>query len=97
MNSAQDPFENLDADLDKLAQLASDPAFVQGGPKEDSASLRAERYARIARGNDALSKAGEISNGTGKPVFHASRKRSFLIIGFSLVAVGIVVVALLVR
>ncbi len=84
---ADDPFDELELD----------ESFLQGGPKEASAEERVARAQRIARQNDRLRAAGEISDGTGKP---GSRRRSrslpWIVIGASVAAV-IVLLALIAR
>lgn len=84
---------DIDAELE---QLVLDDDFVSGGRIEAAAEERIAKAQRIARGNNELRKAGEIADGTGKPLFR-NRKRSFLIAGAALAAVAIVVIALIAR
>ncbi len=48
--------------------------FLTAAPKEGTADERAAQAARIAQGNDRLRQAGEISDGSGKPVYRRSGK-----------------------
>ena len=84
---------DIDAELE---QLVLDEDFVNGGRTEAAAEERIARAQRIARGNNELRRAGEIADGTGKPMFR-HRKRSLLIIGAAIAAVAIVVIALIAR
>ncbi len=84
---ADDPFDELELD----------ESFLQGGPKEASADERVAQARRIARQNDQLRAAGEISDGTGKPGFRRrSRSLPWIIIGASVAAV-IVLLAVIAR
>jgi len=86
-----------DDDLPDIPDFIPDEGFLAAGPKEPSAEERAQKAARIARENDRLRRAGEISDGTGKPVYQRrSRLAPWIGIGAA-VAVLIVVVALLAR
>ena len=87
MTSEPDPFDDIVLDED----------FVTGGVKEPTAEERIEKARRIARSNDHLRAAGEISDGSGKPRFHRVRKSApWIAIGAAL-AIGIVVLVLIVR
>lgn len=90
--STPDEFD-LDAELE---QLVLDEDFVKDGRAEAPAEERIAKAQRIARANNELRKAGEIADGTGKPLFR-NRKRSFLIIGAAIAAVAIVLIALVAR
>lgn len=84
---ADDPFDELELD----------DSFVQGGPREASAQERVAQAQRIARQNDRLRAAGEISDGVGKPGFRRrSRSLPWIVIGASVAAV-IVLLAVLAR
>ena len=85
--SDQDPFEEIVLDDD----------FIAGGVKEPTAQERAARLRHIAAANDRLKAAGEISDGTGKPRFHAIRKSAPWIAIGAVIAVTIVVVVLIAR
>lgn len=92
--SAPDPDELRE--LDRLDELVLDDDFVSGGRAEASADERIAKAQRIARENARLRKAGEIADGSGKPVFRM-RKRSVWLIAAAVAAVAIVVVALIAR
>ncbi len=87
MSTEPDPFDELVLNED----------FVSGGVKEPTADERIETAHRIARSNDRLRAAGEISDGSGKPRFHRARRSAPWIAIGVVVAVGIVVVALIAR
>lgn len=82
-----DPFDDLVIDED----------FAAGGPREESAEERIARARRIARENDRLRAAGEISDGTGKPGRRRMRRTVPWIVVGALVAGVIVLVAVLAR
>lgn len=87
MTDEPNPFDDVVLDED----------FVTGGVAEKSADERIAQARRIARGNDRLRAAGEISNGSGKPRFHRVRRTvPWVVIGV-VVAVVIVVVAVAAR
>lgn len=85
-----------DAIPDDVDALVLDDAFIQGGRREPSAEERAAKARRIARANDELRARGEISDGSGKPVFHARARRNRILAIAAVVAIAIVVVVLLV-
>ena len=85
-----------DAIPDDVDALVLDDAFVQGGRREPSAEERAAKARRIARANDELRARGEISDGSGKPAFHARARRNRILAIAAVVAIAIVVVVLLV-
>jgi hypothetical protein len=87
MSENPDPFDDV----------VLDDSFIAGGVKEPTAAERTERAARIARGNDRLSAAGEIAVGSGKPSYQRLRKSTPWILIGVVVAVAIVAVAFLVR
>lgn len=87
MTASPDPFDDL----------VLDETFVAGGPKEAPADERIARASRIARGNDRLSAAGEIADGTGKPGSRRLRRSTPWIAIGVIVAAVIVVLALLAR
>jgi hypothetical protein len=87
MTTEPDPFDELSLDDD----------FVAGGVKEPTADERIAKTRRIASSNDRLRASGEISDGSGKPRFHAARKSApWIAIGAAVAAV-IIVVVLIVR
>ncbi|MDP1879269.1 MAG: hypothetical protein Q8M17_17105 [Actinomycetota bacterium] len=88
---ADDP---IDAALDGLVL---DDDFVSGGPKEATADERIAKAARIARSNDRLRAAGEISDGSGKPRFARTRRSAPWIAIGAAVAIAIVVIVLVAR
>ena len=91
------PEPSGDDDVPDIPDFIPDEGFLAAGPREPSAEERAQKAARIARENDRLRRAGEISDGTGKPVYRRrSRLAPWIGIGAA-VAVLIVVVALLAR
>lgn len=90
----QDPFDELNDDLDNLVL---DEEFIAGGAKEAAADDRIAKAQRVARANDRLRAEGEISDGTGKPRFHRMRKSIPWIVIGSVVAGAIIVVAILAR
>lgn len=92
--SAPDPDEF--AELDRIDELVLDEDFVKGGRTEASADERIAKAQRIARENTRLRKAGEIADGSGKPVFRM-RKRSVWLIAAAVTAGAIVLIALLAR
>jgi hypothetical protein len=82
---------------DPFDELVLDESFIAGAPKEDTADERIAKAARIARGNDRLAAAGEIADGSGKPVYSSLRRSTpWIAIGVAAGAL-IVVVALLAR
>lgn len=81
---------------DDLDAFVLDERFIQAGRPEPSAEERASKAQRIARANDELRARGEISDGSGKPVFHAKAKRNRIIAISAVVAIAIIVVVLLV-
>lgn len=87
MSTEPDPFD----------ELILDESFLQDAPKEASADERIAKAQRIARGNEQLRAAGEISDGTGKPRFHRVRKSAPWIGVGAVIAVVIIVVVLIVR
>jgi len=91
------PESNGDDELPEIPDFIPDDAFSAGGPKEPSAEERASKAARIARENDRLRKAGQISDGSGKPVYRKSSKVAPWIGIGAAIAVLVVVVALLAR
>lgn len=91
------PENNGDDDLPDIPDFIPDDAFTASGPKEPSAEERAAKAARIARENDRLRKAGQISDGSGKPAYRNSSKLAPWIGIGAAVAVLVVVVALLAR
>lgn len=88
--------ESNEPSPDDLDAYVLDEQFIQGGRPEPSAQERASKAQRIARANDQLRARGEISDGSGKPVFHATAKRNRIIMIAAVAAVAIVVVVLLV-
>lgn len=92
--SAPDPDEF--AELDRIDELVLDEDFVKGGRTEASADERIAKAQRIARENTRLRKAGEIADGSGKPVFRM-RKRSVWLIAAAVTAGAIVLIALIAR
>ena len=87
MSTEPDPFDELVLDED----------FVAGGPKESTADERIARAQRIARSNDRLQAAGEISDGSGKPRYSRARRSAPWIAIGAVVAIAIVVIVLIVR
>lgn len=78
-----------------IPDFIPDDLSAQTGPKEASAEERMEHAARIARENDRLKRAGQISDGTGKPAYRrAARVAPWVAIGAG-VAIVILVVAIL--
>lgn len=78
---ASDPFDEL-----------LDPTAAALAPKEASADERIARSRRIARENDRLTRAGEVSDGTGKPAYRRLRRSApWIAIG---AAVGVVIIVL---
>lgn len=71
--------------------------FLTSGPKEPSADERAAKAARIARENDRLRKAGQISDGSGKPAYRRTTKVAPWVGIGAAIAVLVLVVALLAR
>lgn len=90
------PMSQHEPSPDDLDALVLDERFIRGGRPEPSAEERAAKAQRIARANDELRARGEISDGSGKPVYHAKAKRNRIIAISAIVAVAIVVVVLLV-
>ena len=80
---------------------AAIPDFVpedllsDSAPVEASAEARAAEAARIAKANDRLRDAGQISDGSGKPVYRKAVKAVPWIVIGALVATGIVAFVLL--
>ena len=58
---------------DEFDAIVLNEDFVSGGAVEGSADERIAKAQRIARANDELRRAGEISDGSGKPAFHRVR------------------------
>ena len=85
MANEPDPFDEL---------LRDD--FLDRAPREASAEERLAKARRIAAENNRLRAAGEIADGSGKPRFHARRRKSYIIAISAAVAVGIVVLAIIV-
>lgn len=82
-----DPFDDVVLDED----------FVAGGVTERAGDERIAQARRIARNNDRLHAAGEISDGVGKPSYRRARRLvPWIAIGAS-IAVAIVVIVLVVR
>ena len=69
--------------------------FLTAAPKEGTADERAAQAARIAQGNDKLRQEGQISDGSGKPVYRRSGKVIPWIGIGTTIAVLVVVVVLL--
>jgi len=92
--TASPPEPNGD-DVPEIPDFIPDEGFVAAGPKEPSAEERAAKAARIARGNDRLRAAGQISDGSGKPVYRRTSKVAPWIGIGAAVAVLIVVIAIL--
>jgi hypothetical protein len=82
---------------DPFDELVIDESFAAGGPREESAEERVARARRIARENDRLRAAGEISDGSGKPGFRRMRRSAPWILVGAIVAGVIVLVAVLAR
>ena len=82
-------------DVPEIPDFIPDEGFAASGPKEPSAEERAAQAARIARGNDRLRAAGQISDGTGKPAYRRGSKVAPWIGIGAAVAVLIVVIAVL--
>ncbi len=79
----------------EIPDFIPDDLVAQSGPTEASAEERMEHAARIARENDRLKRAGQISDGTGKPVYRrAARLAPWVAIGAG-VAIVIILVAVL--
>jgi hypothetical protein len=87
MSTEPDPFDELILDED----------FVAGGAREPAADERIDTARRIARSNDRLKAAGEISDGSGKPRYSRGRRSAPWIAIGAIVAVAIIVVVLIVR
>ena len=87
MSTEPDPFDELILDED----------FVAGGVREPAAGERIAKAQRIARSNDRLKAAGEISDGSGKPRFSRARRSAPWIAIGAIIAVAIVVVVLIAR
>ncbi len=79
-----------DRGADDFDGFVLDEAFVQGGVAEPSAEERIATARRIARGNDRLHAQGEISDGSGKPVFQRTRRRTAVIWIAAILSVSIV-------
>lgn len=78
---------------DEIPDFIPDDFAIDSAPKEPTAEERAAKAARIARENDRLRKAGQIADGSGKPVYRrASRLVPWVAIGAA-VAIVILVVA----
>lgn len=87
----------MSQNIDPFDEVTLDDSFVARGAKESTAAERAERAARIAGGNDRLNAAGQIADGSGKPVFHR-RRRSTPWIAIGVVgALAILAIALIAR
>lgn len=87
MSTEPDPFDDI----------VLDESFIADAPKEASADERIAQAQRIARQNDELRAAGEISDGSGKPRFHRVRKSAPWIGLGAVIAVVIIVVVLIAR
>ena len=87
MTSEPDPFDELILNED----------FIADGRKEATAEERIAKANRIARSNDRLRAAGEISDGSGKPGFQRVRKSAPWIAIGAVIAIAIVVLVLIVR
>lgn len=87
MTSEPDPFDELILNED----------FIADGPKEATAEERIAKANRIARSNDRLKAAGEISDGSGKPRFQRARKSAPWIVVGAVIGIAIIVVVLVVR
>jgi hypothetical protein len=81
------------SDFDELL----DPEFLSKAPKEASADERIAQASRIARGNERLERAGEISDGVGKPKYSQMRKSAPWIAIGAVIGITIVVLALTAR
>lgn len=87
MTSSPDP---------EIPDFVPDDAFTSSsGPREPSAQERADTAARIARENDRLRRAGQIADGTGKPLYRRSSKIAPWVGIGAAVAVVIVLLAVL--
>ena len=79
---------------DEIPDFIPEDFAVDSAPKEQTAEERAAKAARIARENDRLRKAGQIADGSGKPVYRrASKVAPWVGIGAA-VAIVIILVAL---
>ena len=79
---------------DEIPDFIPDDFAIEAAPKEPTAEERAAKAARIAQENDRLKKAGQIADGSGKPVYRrASKVAPWVGIGAA-VAIVIIVVAL---
>lgn len=79
---------------DEIPDFIPDDFAIDAAPKEPTAEERAAKAARIARENDRLKNAGQIADGSGKPVYRrASKVAPWVAIGAA-VAIVIIVVAL---
>ncbi|MBI1352635.1 MAG: hypothetical protein GC156_16160 [Actinomycetales bacterium] len=87
MSTEPDPFDSVEFDEE----------FVSGGVREPTAEERAARLRRIAAANDRLRAEGEISDGSGKPRFHAMRRSAPWIAVGAIVGITIIVVVLIAR
>lgn len=87
MSTEPDPFD----------ELVLDEHFVAGGAREAAADERIAKAQQIARSNDRLKAAGEISDGSGKPRYSRMRKSAPWIAIGAIVAATIVLVVVLVR
>ena len=80
---------------DQIPDFIPDDFAIDAAPKELTAEERVAKAARIARENDRLKKAGQIADGSGKPVYRrASKVAPWVGIGAA-VAIVIIVVALM--
>ncbi|MGA0209000.1 MAG: hypothetical protein ACO3LZ_03680 [Candidatus Nanopelagicales bacterium] len=79
---------------EEIPDFIPDDFVIDAALKEPTAEERATKAARIARENDRLRKAGQIADGSGKPVYRrASKLAPWVGIG-AVVAIVIVVIAL---
>lgn len=69
---------------------------MDNAPKEPTAEERAARNRRIAAANDRLRREGEISSGSGKPVFSRRRRHFPWILIGSVIGITILVVVVLI-
>lgn len=79
---------------DEVPDFVPDDLAIDAAPKEPTAEERAAKAARIARENDRLKRAGQIADGSGKPVYRrSSRVAPWVGIGAA-VAIVILVLAI---
>ena len=82
---------------DDFDEIVLDEDFVSQGVTEGSADERIAKAQRIARANNELRRAGEISDGSGKPAYHRVRRSAPWIAIAVAVSVAIVLVAVIAR